>query len=280
MENIEFIKKILTSQFELELFDAALYCLNDTTNRLRYNNFAYSIRELSRHFLHNLSPESNVKKCSWFKVETKDGKPTRAQRIKYAIQGGISDEILKDWGFDVDELKETVMLIKNNIDTLNKFTHINPDVFNLTDLKINENSESVFNAFYIFVKTIENYKEEIKSFLDGQIEEHMISSHLSTYFENVDSLAPHYSLNDSELTEYHIAEITDQEIVVSVFGSLNVILEYGSRQERLEGDGLDLEEWFPYKTKIKYEIDINFPSDNYEIDDYDVDTSEWYGEEE
>ncbi|MBK8056134.1 MAG: hypothetical protein IPK35_23395 [Saprospiraceae bacterium] len=280
MENIEYIKKILTSQFELELFDAALYSLNDTTNRLRYNNFAYSIRELSRHFLHNLSPESNVKKCSWFKVETKDGKPTRAQRIKYAIQGGISNEILKDWGFDVDELKEIVTLIINNIDTLNKFTHINPDVFNLTDLEINENSESVFNAFYIFVMTIENYKEKIKSFLDGQIEEHMISSVVSNHFVNVDSLAPHYSLNDSGLTEYHISGITDKEIVVSVFGSLNVTLEYGSRQERLEGDGLDLEEWFPFETKIKYEIDINFPSDNYEIDDYDVDTSEWYGEEE
>jgi hypothetical protein len=41
-----------------------------------------------------------------------------------------------------------------------------------------------------------------------------------------------------------------------------------------------LEESFPFETKIKYAIDENFPSDMYEIDDYDVDTSEWYGDDE
>ena len=250
MENIEYIKKILTSQFELELFDAALYCLNDTTNRLRYNNFAYSIRELSRHFLNNLSPESNVKECSWFKVETENGKPTRSQRIIYAIQGGIGNEILEEWGFDIHELHETIKSVKNTIDALSKYTHINADVFNLNDFEIEQNSKTVLKEFSLFVKTIENYKERIKSFLDDHIEEHMLSSLLSTYFENVDCLAPHYTLNDSELLNYHISEITAQEIVVSVFGSLNVTLEYGSRQERLDGDGLDLEEWFPFETKI------------------------------
>jgi hypothetical protein len=279
MDNFNTIKKILTSQFETDLFEASLESLQDKNNKLRYNNFAYSIRELSRHFLHTLSPESNIKRCGWYKTETTDDKPTRAQRIKYAIQGGISDEILENWGFDIEELKETITSIKKTIDSLSKYTHINADVFNLNDEDIEKNSFEVLTAFRKFVETIDNYKEQLKKFLDGHIEEHMITSVVSNFFENVDRLAPHHSLNYSDVSNYKISEINDQEIIVDVSGYLHVTLEYGSRKERREGDGLDLEESFPFETKIKYEIDENFPSDKYEIDEYDVDTSEWYGDD-
>ncbi|MEO6669996.1 MAG: hypothetical protein ABIN36_11000 [Ferruginibacter sp.] len=280
MDEFDKIKKILTSQFETDLFEASIASLQDKNNKLRYNNFAYSIRELSRHFLHSLSPESNIKRCSWYKTETTDDKPTRAQRIKYAIQGGIRDEILEEWGFDIDELKEKITSIKKAIDSLSKYTHINADVFNLNDEDIEKNSFAVLTAFKIFVETIDNYKEQLKQFLDGHIEEHMITSVVSNFFENVDRLAPHHSLNYSEVSAYHISEINDQEIIVDVSGHLHVTLEYGSNKERREGDGLDLEESFPFDTKIKYEIEEDFPSSNYEIEDYDVDTSEWYGDDD
>jgi hypothetical protein len=253
--------------------------LNDRTNKLRYNNFAYSIRELSRHFLHSLSPELNVKSCSWYRTETKDDKPTRTQRIKYAIQGGISDDMLEEWGFDLEELKEKIKSVKDIIDTLSKFTHINPEVFDLDDETIEQNRLNVLTTFESFVEAIDYYRDELKKFLDGHIEEHMISSIVWNFFENVDRLAPHHSVDDTEVHDYHIIEINEHYIIVNVTGHLNVTLEYGSRKERREGDGLDLNESFPFETKIKYEISENFPSDKYDIDEYDVDTSEWYGED-
>lgn len=280
MDEFEKIKKILASKFERELFDASMNCLKDKTNKLRLNNFAYSLRELSRHFLHNLSPEENVKNCAWFEIETQDGKPTRAQRIKYAIQGGISDEILEEWDFDVAELKEKIVDIKKIIDKLSKFTHINEDVFDLKHEIVDSLSTEVLETFKSFVETIESYREDLKRFLDGTIEDHMISSVVSNFFENVDTLATHYSLNYCEVSDYFISEINDQEIIVDVSGNISVTLEYGSRRERNEGDGLDLEEDFPFETKIRYEIEEDFPSNNYEIDDYDADTSAWYGEDE
>lgn len=280
MNEFEKIKLILASNFERELFDASLNCLKDKTNKLRLNNFAYSIRELSRHFLYTLSPEENIKNCTWFKIETEDGRPTRAQRIKYAIQGGITDEILEEWDFDVAELKETIVDIKKIIDKLSKFTHINEDVFDLKPEIVDSLSAEVLKTFKSFVETIESYREDLKRFLDGTIEEHMITSVVSNFFENVDILAPHHSLNYCEVSDYFISEINHQEIIVGVSGNISVTLEYGSRKERREGDGLDLEEDFPFETKIRYEIEVDFPSKNYEIDDYDADTSDWYGEDE
>src|SRR5690606_41714845 len=70
--------------------------------------FPYTTLFRSRHFLHNLAPVDRIKNCNWFKPETPDGKPTRNQRIKYAIQGGIDDELLEKWGFEVEELHEII----------------------------------------------------------------------------------------------------------------------------------------------------------------------------
>lgn len=108
------IKHILGSEFERSLLDAALHNLKDTDNKLRYNNFAYSIRELSRHFLHRLSPEENVLACNWFEPITDNGKPSRAQRIKYAIQGGINNDNLIELGFDVEELEDDIKALKKS----------------------------------------------------------------------------------------------------------------------------------------------------------------------
>ncbi|MDM8174101.1 hypothetical protein QT327_06990 [Olivibacter sp. 47] len=280
MNTIELVKKIFTSQFELDLFSASLASLNDVNNKLRYNNFAYSIRELSRHFLHALAPESKIKNCVWYTPETIDNRPTRAQRIKYAIQGGISDDILQSWDFDIDNLTETIKSIKNTIDSLSKYTHINENVFNLDDDSIKVKSNEVLAMFARFVMNIDEYRENLKQSLDGQIEDQMISSVFSNSFENIDSLAPRYSLNYCDIYAYHISEINDSEIIVNVSGELYVTLEYGSNKERREGDGLDLKESFPFETKVRYEISEDFPNSCYEIDDYGVDTSKWYGEED
>lgn len=279
-DTIENIKKILLSPFEVQLFESSLKNLIDLSNKLRYHNFAYSIRELSRHFLLSLSPDDRVLACEWFTVETDNGKPSRTQRIKYAIQGGITDDLLILWKFDVIELKETISDIKKTIDSLSKYTHINPDTFDLKDEEIENMSQDVLLAFESFVNTIYDYRNELKYFLDEIIEDHMISSVVTSSFTNIDVLAPHYSLDFSEVSEYHISEINESEIVVDVSGNVHVTLEYGSKAERREGDGLDLDESFPFDTKIRYTIGDGFPNGDYEVEDFDVDTSDWYGNED
>lgn len=280
IEKVQKIKKLLTNTFELELFDASIASLNNKEDKLRYNNFAYSIRELSRHFLHNLSPDDQLKACKWFKPETEDGKPSRHQRIKYAIQGGIDDDILQKWGWDVKELHDVIKDVKETIGTLSKYTHINPEVFNIENTTVERNSEVVLESFASLVETIENHRHDLKQFLDINIQDHMISSIVWNFFANLDELAPNYSIEYSEISDYYITEINANEIIVNVSGDLHVVLEYGSRKERRDGDGLDLNETFPYEATIRYEISEDFPQGKYEIEDYDVDTSSWFGEDD
>ena len=60
------IKRYLDGDFEKRLISSCLKNLLDTNNELRFNNFAYSIRELSRHILHRLAPDEKVLNCSWY----------------------------------------------------------------------------------------------------------------------------------------------------------------------------------------------------------------------
>ncbi|MBK8625434.1 MAG: hypothetical protein IPN86_07690 [Saprospiraceae bacterium] len=53
----------------MQLFDAAIDNLNASENKLCYNNFAYSMRELSRHILKDLSPDDKV--LNSFGIQTK-----------------------------------------------------------------------------------------------------------------------------------------------------------------------------------------------------------------
>lgn len=277
---IQKIKSLLKSDFENQLFDASLNNLQDKTNKLRYHNFCYSIRELSRHFLHSLSPDDLVYNCTWFKVETDNGLPTRAQRIKYSIQGGFSDITLDSLGFDIESLKETIKEIKTIIDSLSKYTHINPENFQLTDIEINSNSQKVLETFELLVEKINEYREDLKQFLDGVIEEDMIDSIISNSYQNVDMLAPNFSIDYGEVEYYYIEKISDIEVIVVVNGYLHVTLEYGSRNERRNDDGLDINESFPFETKIRYSIEEVFPSSSFDVDEFDVDTSSWYGDDD
>lgn len=207
-------------------------------------------------------------------MQTDNGKPTRTQRIKYAIQGGITDQILENLGFDTNELNDEIKIIKNTINDLSKYTHINKETFNLTDDEIKKNSELVLNSFKKFAEKIESYRVQLKNFLDGIIDEQMIDGVLANYYENVDLIASRHYVNYSEIYEYKIVEITHNSIIVEVFGSVHFTLEYGSKE-----DGLELYNAFPFQTKIIYKIDDDFPSSDYEIEEFDVDTREWYGDE-
>lgn len=83
----------LETSFEKDLLEAALKNLEDGKNKLRLNNFAYSARELTRHYLKRLAPDTEVLNAPWFKPNDpkKPKAITREQRIKYAIQGYLSD---------------------------------------------------------------------------------------------------------------------------------------------------------------------------------------------
>ncbi|MBL7874306.1 MAG: hypothetical protein JNL53_01505 [Cyclobacteriaceae bacterium] len=64
-----FLKKYVGTEFEERLLKSSFQNLQDFKNDLCFNNFAYSIQELSRHILARLSPDKDVLMTTWYKNE-------------------------------------------------------------------------------------------------------------------------------------------------------------------------------------------------------------------
>ena len=122
------INKRLKTKFEKNLFRASLDALKNTGDPIRYNSFAFSLRELTRHVFARLAPDDRILKCSWYKNETQNKNAvTRKQRVLYAIKGGLSDDFINN-ELEID-LSPIAKELTSKIDELSKFTHIEEKTF-------------------------------------------------------------------------------------------------------------------------------------------------------
>ena len=151
----------LKTSFEKDLLEAVLFNIEDSRNKLRLNNFAYAARELTRHFLERLAPDEDVCNAPWFKPHNPE-KPnmiTRVQRMKYAIQGYLSDEFFeRELNVDFTEVSKN---LKNSIDDLSKYTLVNPETFDVDDKTIVDIHITLWRTHYYFSRLLTMLKYKL-----------------------------------------------------------------------------------------------------------------------
>ena len=244
------IKMHLATQFENDLFDAAIANLNDTGNVLRLNNFAYAMRELTRHFLYRLAPDAEVLQAPWFKSEIpeKPKEVTRAQRIRYAIQGWIKDE------YATDVLKLNVKEISKNlissIRDLSKYTHIEQKTFNVGGEELDEISFNILQDSLRFFMEVEEAKVRVFRKICDYIDEEMLSQFYIETQEPLDMIATHY-----EIESYIVTSITqkgkdDSNIFMEASGFVNARLQYGSDGDLRRDEGYEMRMEFPFTSSF------------------------------
>lgn len=270
----ESIKSKLKREFERNLLDASLKGLEDLVNPIRYSNFAFSFRELIRHILSNLSPDDEVLNCQWYKNETsKDNGISRRQRMLYAIKGGLSDEFIRDeLNFDLDIISNKM---KKVIDNLNKYTHVEPETFDIAAELVDK---MVFNSLLAldeFLITIELLRNEIISVYEAHLSKLINEVMISDTIQEIDVIATHYLVEDCLVESISINSIDNSEVIISINGSVYVEHQYGSDGDYRRGDGLMIKDSYPFSglinvdVKTPVEIDIN-------LEDIKIDTSLFY----
>ena len=272
------IKKRLSGNFEHDLFNAALYNLNDPDNKLRFNNFAYSLRELTRHILARLAPDKNVLNTAWFVPATPE-KPkqiTRKQRMKYAIQGGLLDDYVIDTlGIDVDEIGKKV---NDSIDLLSKYTHVNPESFYIKEDTIRDFSKGVIEAVLLLFQTI----DENRSLLTNELETHIDKSIINNLFyetiDTIDYLATHYNIEDYSVDDIKLLDIDDTTVYFKAEGYVGVKLQYGSDGDLRRGDGMTMYESFPFTGNFYGQIKDKMEAFELNTETFEVDTDCHWGD--
>lgn len=228
MDKIIFaIKGHLTTKFEQNLFDAAIANLKDTSNVLHLNNFAYSMRELTRHFLARLAPDTEVRNAPWFVQDPKDPKLiTRDQRIRYAIQGWIKDEYAQDeLKLDVDEISSN---LRKSINDLSKYTHIEPSSFNVPEPTVFDVSMNILEDSLNFFMEIKEAQARVFKAVCDCVDEEMLSQFYIETQQSLDSIASHYEIEHYMVNSIQQTGQNDSNIYMSASGSVHVRLQYGS----------------------------------------------------
>lgn len=276
------IEKELCEGFERTLFVAAQKNLADKSNPLRLNNYSYAMRELTRHVLHRLAPDDYVISCPWYKNETdKEKGITRKQRAYYAVQGGLENSYVENTlCLEVEDIHSRLV---KAINSLSKFTHIEPNVFDLPeadiDALVNETNESVYG----FLTTIRDCRKMIIDSLWEHIDSAVIDEALRETIVAIDELASHHFIDEVYTDKVEIYEINHESIKFRVYGSIGCELQWGSNSDLRRGDGAVLPQSFPFVCELTSPVDAPEEIESIE-DSLGVDTSSWtdvrYGQDE
>ncbi|NLE05834.1 MAG: hypothetical protein GX638_13695 [Crenarchaeota archaeon] len=263
----------MSDKFESELYSAILLNLKDNNNPLRLNNFAYAMRELTRHVLKRLAPDEKVILCPWYKNETaKKNGVTRKQRAYFSVQGGLCDTFVKkELEIDVENVHHALLI---SIDNLSKYTHIEKNTFAIPSGEIQPLVEKIFDSVNAFFETIRLCKKTITDKLWEILDSAVIEETLSETILAIDTLATHHTIEEVYVDKIFIPTIDHEYIYFDARGTIGCELQWGSNSDLRSGDGAVMPESFPFSCELKSSIIC--PQDVEVIEgSLNVDTSTW-----
>jgi len=238
------------------LLNASLYNLRDTSNRLRYNNFAYSIRELSRHVLNRLAPDNEIKKCSWYIPQYDVNKKeviTRKQRIQYAICAGMEIAMIENQ-LGLSDIDDVIRSLVATINELSKYTHIEPAVFNMSAKEIEKKVDNVIETFNDFFESIEDTRNGLLDALGGEINQSLIEDAIYNTNNDIEILSTHSSVEHFFVQSVNVENLTFEMCSIKCAGKVNVRLQYGSDGDQVRGNGYVTDMKFPFSATMDAEI--------------------------
>ncbi|QHQ25787.1 hypothetical protein [Pectobacterium parvum] len=270
----ERINSVLLDGFEKELLDSAFVNLL-TPNPLRLNNFAYALRELTRHVLHRLAPDDELQKCQWFSPDkTSPTGITRRHRIKFAIQGGLSDfYVTKKLCIDeIDEVSSELIAIINR---MSGYTHIEEATFKSSIEDTERTADECLSATLDFINKIDELRTEVADKLFNDINGVLIDRINSESVVELMEISTHQYIEEITAEKISVVKIGVSSMEMHVDGSIGALLMYGSASDRRKGDGAEIPASFP----VYSEMEVLFKQplgSSINLNKFSVDISSWY----
>lgn len=266
----------LETEFEKRLFESALRNYCSMSNPIRFNNFAFAMRELLKHVLARKAPEDKVVKCVWFRPDANNnGHPTRRQQLKYCMQAGLQDNLLSD---EIkDDINELINQYNEHIADLNGYTHISEATYGENPQESYRKLKSVISTFNEAMEIIEQGKSEVLAYVPDRLGEFVEREITSEIPQALDELSSHTFIEEVQLDGFEVDSIDHEFVYITGNSTAYVTLNYGSNSDRKRGDGHSMSDNFPVSFKCKAKA--NNPKRAFVIrESISVSNSSWYGE--
>jgi hypothetical protein len=241
---------------------------------LRFNNFAYALRELLRHVFHRLAPDDDVRASPWYTPDPRAATGiTRSHRAKYMVQGGLSEFFVKNkLGVDIAPV---LAELSTTYDVLNSFTHIGPSTFGLPARKVQHLAEQCLGATDSLLESVAECRASVLENLSAAIDEHLLNQVLAETITELDELATHHFVDEISVESSRILDIGSRDLTLAVEGSVGVELQYGSGSDVSSGFGQVMSESFPLTATLNVRFEKPLGK-HATVEDFEVDTRSWY----
>lgn len=239
-------------EIERKIFDAAVLGFDSEDNPLRLNIFAFAMRELGRIWLEHLAPKKDIRQCAWFvqcnDLREKDG-VTRAQRAKFAVQGPLHDDFVRDTlHIDVDT---TVKEYTKLIDRLSSFGHDIEKRFGLPPAEAEREAMDALGTFDRLATLITERHESLLSKAADAVKDALANELLGEVQSELDILSTHSTVEDVHLESLTVTSLDSNRILFKGDGSVDVRLQYGSDADVARDDGAVSYDNYPIDCKFE-----------------------------
>ncbi|QND61690.1 hypothetical protein [Mesorhizobium huakuii] len=264
------LQELLTDEFSTQVLSGSMMALWVTANPLRLSHFSAGLRELYGHTLHTVAPDDEVKSCEWFSAETQDGRPSRRQRIRFGIQGGLSDEAVAALGVESNEIHGEMLAV---IDQLSKFTHVRPNTIEVAPEEAEAFACDAVATFVAFFETLEECRRGVRRAVEYAVNDHALEVFTQEMFSEIDILSTRSAVDGVQIGSLEITSIGPALVNYRVTGDVYVELSYGSKSDFQRDMGAEIRTDFPFLLTMSAPVGAlkAFQDPNPSID-----TSSWY----
>lgn len=274
------LEDLAVDDFSHRVIRGAARVLADRDNPLRLNLFATASRMLLEHLMGTLAPAGEVEKCWWYALQPDTHKPTRAQRIRYFLRGGLTDEFVhEELGIDPQPLEASLIRAYAQ---LSKHVHGRAETVVDDEAKQDAEADEIVTAIAAFLSGYRDARSQLLDPLAESLDSSGVDALLSETILSVDELASHHSVEDVYVHETKVESIGAEWVRYRTTGSVDVVLQWGSNSDLRNGDGAESEQSFPFV--CTFEVPVERPHDIEDAEvEWAVDTSAWgdlFGEDE
>lgn len=251
------LKHLAPDEFSKNLLDSAAGVIGDHGNFLRLNYFSVAVRVFFEHIMGTLSPDAEVSTCPWFQLEKEQDKPTRSQRVKYWLQGGLSDEFLVDeLGLNPEPLRKRLMQAFNR---LSKHVHVRENTVVLDPTLQSAEIVRAVSAVEELLLSYHDCRNELLEPLIETLDEEAVDALMSETIGEIDELASHHYLEEICTEDTRVLDIGARFVKYQASGTVSVLLQYGSNSDVRRGDGAEMNTSFPFA--VEFEVPVEEPRD-------------------
>lgn len=269
---LEALEDLAVDDFSRRVIQGAVRVLADRENPLRLNLFATASRMLLEHLMGTLAPTGEVEKCWWYALQPDTDKPTRAQRIRYCLRGGLPDEFVRDeLGIDPRPLEASLVRAYSQ---LSKHVHGRAETVAEDEAKQDAEANEIVIAIGAFLSGYRDARAQLLDPLAESLDSGAVDALLSETILSVDELASHHSVEDIYVHETKVESIGAEWVRYRATGSVDVVLQWGSNSDLRNGDGAESEQTFPFV--CTFDVPVERPHDIEDAEvEWGVDTSSW-----